>query len=201
MSPRDEDTELIKLCLAGEDKAFAELVEKYQRMVFNIIYHLTGSRSEVEDIAQKVFTKVYFSLSRFRLGQPFAPWLYRITINQCYDELRQRRRRRLILFSEMEQQESNWLENTPGGIHPEPGEVLERAELKAVVRRLLDLLPRHYKAAIVLHDIEGLSYEEVAAIFGCSTRAARLRVFRARMRLKRLFAESAALKRLLDKVK
>jgi DNA-directed RNA polymerase specialized sigma24 family protein len=94
----EDDRRLVEKCQKGDPLAFEELVRKYQQTVFNLAYHYVGYRNEVEDVAQKIFTKVYFSLPKFDLQRPFFPWLYRIAVNQCYDELRRIRRQKTHPF-------------------------------------------------------------------------------------------------------
>ena len=83
----DEDRELVARCRKGDALAFEELVRKYQQTILNLAYHYLGYQKDFEDVAQKIFTKVYFSLPKFDIRRPFFPWLYRIAVNQCYDEL------------------------------------------------------------------------------------------------------------------
>ena len=182
----DDDRELISRCRKGDSLAFEELVKKYQQTVFNLAYHYLGYRSEVDDVAQKIFTKVYFSLSKFDEKRPFLPWLYRIAINQCYDELRHIRRQRTHTFSELSLEESNRIENLIS--QNDSAAILDedREELRAVLDKVLNLLPDQQRLAVVLRDLEAIPYSQIAAILKCSEQAARLKVFRARTRLKDL---------------
>jgi len=182
----DDDRELISRCRKGDSLAFEELVKKYQQTVFNLAYHYLGYRSEVDDVAQKIFTKVYFSLSKFDEKRPFLPWLYRIAINQCYDELRHIRRQRTHTFSELSLEESNRIENLIS--QNDSAAILDedREELRAVLDKVLNLLPDQQRLAVVLRDLEAIPYSQIAAILKCSEQAARLKVFRARTRLKEL---------------
>ena len=93
----DEDRDLVARCRKGDPLAFEELVRKHQQMVLNLAYHYLGYHNDIEDVAQKIFIKVYFSLPKFDTRRPFFPWLYRIAINQCYDELRRLRRLKIRL--------------------------------------------------------------------------------------------------------
>ena len=182
----DDDHELISRCRKGDSLAFEELVKKYQQTVLNLAYHYLGYRSEVEDVAQKIFTKVYFSLPKFDVKRPFLPWLYRIAINQCYDELRHIRRQRTRTFSELSLEDSNRIENL---ISQNDAAVIsdeDRQELRGVLDKVLNQLPDQQRLAVVLRDLEAIPYSEIAEILKCSEQAARLKVFRARTRLKDL---------------
>ena len=180
----DDDRKLVDRCQKGDSLAFEELVRKYQQTVFNIAYHYVGYRNEVEDVAQKIFTKIYFSLPKFDLQRPFFPWLYRIAINQCYDELRRIRRQKTHTFSELSLEETGSIEKLISQ-HDSPQIPDEdRKEMQAILRKMLNQLPDQQRLAIVLRDLEAIPYSEIAEILKCSEQAARLKVFRARARLK-----------------
>jgi len=186
----DDDRDLVTKCQKGDTAAFEELVRKYQQTVFNLTYHYIGYREEVEDVAQKIFTKIYFSLPKFDVGRPFFPWLYRIAINQCYDELRRIRRQKTHTFSELSADETYSIENlisqneTP--VIPDE----DRQEMRALLRKVLGQLPDQQRMAIVLRDLEDIPYSRIAEILKCSEQAARLKVFRARTRLKTLLEKT-----------
>ena len=182
----DEDRLLIIEHRNGDAHAFEKLVYKYQQTILNLVYHYIGSRNDVDDVAQKVFTKVYFSLQKFDERRPFFPWLYRIAINQCYDELRRIRRRRVHSFSELSIEEAAHIEKLISQDKP-PLEAEEKErEMYAILQKILDQLPEQQKLSIVLRDIEGVSYGKMAEILKCTEQVARLKVFRARVRLKAL---------------
>jgi RNA polymerase sigma-70 factor (ECF subfamily) len=182
----DDDRRLVERCQKGDSLAFEELVRKYQQTVFNLACHYVGYRNEVDDVAQKIFTKIYFSLPKFDLQRPFFPWLYRIAINQCYDELRRIRRQKTHTFSELNLEDTGSIENLlrQNEIPPTPDE--DQHELRALLRKMLDQLPDQQRMAIVLRDLEAIPYSKIAEILKCTEQAARLKVFRARARLKTL---------------
>jgi RNA polymerase sigma-70 factor (ECF subfamily) len=182
----DEDRELVARCREGDPLAFEELVRKHQQMVFNLAYHYLGHQNDIEDVAQKIFTKVYFSLPKFDMRRPFFPWLYRIAINQCYDELRRLRRMKIRTFSELSIEESNSVENLISQQEGAPAAVENQKEMVALLYRLLDQLPEQQRLAVVLRDIENIPYFRMAEMLNCTEQAARLKVFRARSRLKSL---------------
>lgn len=182
----DDDRKLVEQCQKGDALAFEELVRKYQQTVINLVYHYIGHRNEVEDAAQKIFTKIYFSLAKFDLRRPFFPWLYRIAINQCYDELRRIRRQKTHTFSELNLDDTGSIEKliSQNDVQPSPDE--DRHELQALLRKMLNQLPDQQRLAIVLRDLETVPYSKIAEILQCTEQAARLKVFRARARLKTL---------------
>jgi RNA polymerase sigma-70 factor, ECF subfamily len=186
----DEDRELVARCQKGDPLAFEELVRKYQQTVLNLAYHYIGCRNDVEDVVQKIFTKLYFSLPKFDVRRPFFPWLYRIAVNQCYDELRHMRRQKLYTFSELSLEEAGDIEKLISQNEVLPDADEDRQEMKALLHRILDQLPDRQRMAIVLRDIEAIPYTQIAAIMKCTEQAARLKVFRARARLKTLMEKT-----------
>ncbi len=188
----EEDRDLVDRCKKGDEQAFEQLVRKYQQTVFNLVYHNIGYRADVEDIAQKVFSKIYFSLPKFDNKRPFFPWLYRIAINQCYDELRRARRRKVRSFTELSLEDADAIERlmSQGQTSPAPAAAEDAQEMHALLYKMLDQLPEQQRSAIVLRDLEDVPYEKMAEIMSCSEQAARLKVFRARARLRDLMEKA-----------
>ena len=183
----DEDRELVTRCRKGDSLAFEELVRKYQQTILNLAYHYLGYQRDFEDVAQKIFTKIYFSLPKFDTRRPFFPWLYRIAVNQCYDELRRMRRLKVRTFSELSTEETNSVENLISQNEASVASDEDRREMFVLLQKMLDQLPDQQRTAIVLRDIEDLPYSKMAEMLKCTEQAARLKVFRARARLKTLF--------------
>jgi RNA polymerase sigma-70 factor (ECF subfamily) len=182
----DEDGELVARCQKGDTLAFEELVRKYQQTVLNLAYHYIGNRNEIEDAAQKIFMKLYFSLPRFDNRRPFFPWLYRIAINQCYDELRKARRQLTHTFTELSLEDAATVERLISQSEMPAHSEENRQELHTLLRKMLNQLPAPQRLAIVLRDLEVIPYAQMALVMKCSEQAARLKVFRARARLKTL---------------
>ena len=195
----EDDSDLIRRCKKGDESAFQEIVRKYQQTVFNVVYHNIGHRGDVEDVAQKIFTKVYFSLSKFDDNRPFFPWLYRIAINQCYDELRRLRRQKVRTFTELNLEDTDRIEALVSQNEIPPSSPQDSKEIHALLLKLLGGLPDRQKMAIVLRDIEDVSYERMAEILNCTEQAARLKVFRARSRLKQLVERALRRKELASR--
>jgi RNA polymerase sigma-70 factor (ECF subfamily) len=180
-----EDRELVRRCHEREERAFEELVRKYQQSLFNIVYRHVGDPAEVEDIVQKIFTKVYFSLAKFDNERPFFPWLYRIAINQCYDELRRMRRRKILRFADLDLRDPQSVEFLLNKAQ-QAGTDENGQDLHALLYLMLDRLPEKQRRIIVLRDLEQVPYEKIAQLLECTEQAARLKVFRARTRLRNL---------------
>jgi RNA polymerase sigma-70 factor, ECF subfamily len=185
----EEDSRLVQQVLAGENAAFEQLVQRHTRKVARIAGSYFSNRDNVEDLVQDVFLKVYQSLDRFRLGEPFEPWLIRITINACYDELRKIRKRREYSLTPPSEEEGQWIEESLHSLRLSPRNPEEQHLVKLVVGRLLDRLPPKDRAALMLRG-EGFSLREIGEALGCSMQAANLRLFRARRNLLKTLREA-----------
>ncbi len=184
------DRQLIERAQQGDQTAFEWLVKKFERKIFGLIYQIIRSPFEVEDIAQEVFTKLYFSLPRFRLEASFEAWLYRITVNQCYDFLRKRKRNAHVMESELSEKDAILFEKFGSITQPLTIDISKRVELQQAAERLLNLLPPKERSLLILKEIEEFSIEELAVIFNASANAIKLRLFRARNFLKSAYEKS-----------
>ncbi len=170
----EEDNVLIKQFLEGDIRGFEMLVRKYQNRVLNIIYSVIGQDGESEDITQEVFIKVYNSLRAFNAKAQFSTWLYRISVNTTYDFLR--KRKHFVSEEEIPEIETRPQEGAAEILH-----IKEREEL---LRKSLEALPFKYRTAVVLKDIDGLGYRQIAKILGCSIGTVESRLYRGRQLLK-----------------
>lgn len=170
----DEDSLYIGQFLEGDEKGFEMLVRKYQDRLLNIVYSLVGRDRESEDIVQEAFLKAYHSLKNFRKESQFSTWLYRIVVNTAYDFLR--RRRRFV-------RDEALLEASPTALES-PREALLSREKEALVQEALEDVPLKFRAALVLKEIEGLSYMEISRVLGCSIGTVESKIYRARQLLK-----------------
>jgi RNA polymerase sigma-70 factor (ECF subfamily) len=188
----EEDKELIRRCQQGDDGAFEGLVEKYQRELLNLVAWNVGGAAEAEDVVQEVLCKVYFSLRKFDNDRPFYPWLRRVAINQCYDELRRVRRRKVVRFTELGERDSRIIERLMATPEEDPAAASAASgeEMRLLMQRVLDRLPEKQRMAIVLRDYKQVPYEEMAEILKCSKQAVRLKVFRARARLRNMITKA-----------
>jgi RNA polymerase sigma-70 factor (ECF subfamily) len=186
----EEDHDLIARCKTGDERAFEDLVHKYQQTVLNLVFHHLGHHADLEDVAQKIFIKVYLALGRFDNKRPFFPWLYRIIRNQCYDELRQLRRSKVRTFTDLSLEEVDTIERLIGQGDVAPRSEDERKELHDLLYSLLDQLPEKQRTAVILRDLEEIPYGQMAEALGWTEQAARLKVFRGRARLKELMEKA-----------
>jgi RNA polymerase sigma-70 factor (ECF subfamily) len=187
----DED-ELIKRCLTGDDDSFETLVRRHSSRVFSIIGSFFRRRDMVEDIAQEVFAKAYFSLATFTLGRSFEAWVAKIAVNACYDHLRAQRRRIEQQLPHETQQEDEWFELQMLEVARDRHASSERQRDAAeIAERLLSKLEPEDRLVVVLIDRDGFSVKEVSEMTGWGQSKVKVRAFRARRVLR------AAMKRLV----
>lgn len=180
------DQDLVRQTLAGEQRAFEVLVHRYQRLVFRVIHGMAPG-AEVEDIAQEVFLRAYRSLGQVRNDSRLGPWLIRIAVNLCYDHLRRLRRRQERFFSELGPEETTVLDRL---VRDESAlSEIDRLFLRDLAERLMGQLAPQDRAVLLLKEREGMETREIARTLGCSETAVRLRLFRARRALRKVFGK------------
>jgi RNA polymerase sigma-70 factor, ECF subfamily len=182
------DSALIESTLRGDERAFSELVRRYQAAVWGTVHRVLGNSSENEDAVQEVFLRAFTALHKFDLKLPFGPWVMRIATNYCIDQLRRKRNRRIQLWSELtEYDQERLLKDFSRNGDWEPSSMEGTEGHARVAQALLDGLNPKYRAAFVLREVEERDYEEVAELLGTSEVAARVRVSRARVELQNKF--------------
>jgi RNA polymerase sigma-70 factor (ECF subfamily) len=184
---RKEDAVLVKDFKAGNRTSFDELVLRHKDRVFNVCYKFLGDYQEADDSAQETFVKVYRSLRRFRFEATFSTWLYRIAVNTCKNKLtssEHRHRKKMVRLDNPGESEG-----TAHGIeirdeNQSPLIELERKERLSLIQKAIESLPIEQKTVVVLRDIEGVSYEDIAHITGDRLGTVKSRLARARLELK-----------------
>ncbi|HET7853256.1 MAG TPA: sigma-70 family RNA polymerase sigma factor [Candidatus Methylomirabilis sp.] len=181
------DQDLVRQTLAGEQRAFEVLVHRYQRLVFRVIHGMAPG-AEVEDIAQEVFLRAYRSLGQVRHDSRLGPWLIRIAVNLCYDHLRRLRRRQERSFSELTEREGMVLDRL---MNDETALAqIDRLALRELAEKVVGQLAPQDRAVLLLKEREGLATREIARSLGFSETAVRLRLFRARRALRKVFGKT-----------
>ena len=180
MTERDVDAELVARVQAGDKQAFDLLVLKYQRKIMRLLSRMIRDQAEVEDVAQEAFIKAYRALPQFRGDSAFYTWLYRIAINTARNWLSSNSRRPSTPSSyENEDGETfNEMDNLTDNTTPE-SELASR-QIAQTVNKAIEDLPEDLRTAIVLREIEGMSYEDIAQSMNCPIGTVRSRIFRAR---------------------
>ena len=178
-----DEKELISLSQKGDIDAFEELVARYERKVYTIAYRYMGNPEDASDLAQETFLKVFKSIDKFRGESSFSTWIYRITANICKDELRKiKRKPQTSLDQEIWLDEGSVIRQVVDE-KPTPDEVFEQKELWNYLQDLIANLSPEYRMVIVLRDINGYSYEEIAQITETSLGTVKSRLNRARKAL------------------
>src|SRR5271167_155391 len=154
--PRVEDRELVRRAQKDDKAAFEELVKRHQSRVFAVAGGILRNREDVEDIAQQVFLKAYFSLKRFDQRAAFSTWLYKITVNECWDLLRKRKVRPLVFESELTEEQAHIYQSTEQKSEFAP-DVSEQMETRQQLDRWLDCLEERDRAMLVLKEVQGFT--------------------------------------------
>ena len=179
---REQEAMIVRKVLQGDVNAFEKLVTEYEKAVYAIAQRMTGNPEDAADMTQETFIKAYNSLGSFRGDSKFSVWLYRIANNVCLDFLRSRSRKPTVSLSvEDDEGEETQLDVADESQSPEL--LLERGLTRDAVRRGLDTLPPDYKQILLLREIQGLSYEEIASALGIDLGTVKSRIFRARKKL------------------
>lgn len=180
MSDREADQALVEQVQRGDKRAFELLVAKYQRKIFRLLSRLIRDSAEIEDVAQEAFIKAYRALPNFRGESAFYTWLYRIAINTAKNYLvAQGRRAPTTTETEIDEAE-NFDEGDQLRDVNTPDSMLLSKQVGEAVNRAIERLPEDLRTAIVLRELEGLSYEEIAETMNCPIGTVRSRIFRAR---------------------
>ena len=180
MSDREADQILVEQVQRGDKRAFELLVAKYQRKIFRLLSRLIRDSAEIEDVAQEAFIKAYRALPNFRGESAFYTWLYRIAINTAKNYLvAQGRRAPTTTETEIDEAE-NFDEGDQLRDVNTPDSMLLSKQVGEAVNRAIERLPEDLRTAIVLRELEGLSYEEIAETMNCPIGTVRSRIFRAR---------------------
>src|SRR5437016_3456222 len=177
-----DDRELVRRAQREDKEAFEELIRRHQHRVFAVAGGILKRREDVEDIAQHVFVKAYFSLKRFDQRAALSTWLYKITVNECWDMLRKKKVRPLVYEADLSEEQARQVISSAekGKEHPD---ISERLELRQRVDRLLEGLDERDRLMLILKEVEGFSIEEIAEVLNLNANTVKVRLFRARRRV------------------
>jgi RNA polymerase sigma-70 factor (ECF subfamily) len=172
--PRDED--LVRRYLEGDADAFADLVRRHERRVYNLALRMTGSEEDARDATQDAFLSALRKLSSFRGEAAFTTWMHRVTVNACYDVLRKKRREPMLDLGGDDRERS--------GPEPTPApDIADASDLSIDVQRALLAVPEDFRVVMILHDVRDLAQEDIASILGIAVGTVKSRLHRGRVAL------------------
>ena len=184
------EPDLIEKARTGDAGAFNQIVLAYRRRILGTISRLIGKPEDVEDVGQEVFVRLYYSLDQLRTAEVFEPWLYRLTVNACYDYLRKAKRRNESRMADLSEQQVIMADSLAGGKQ----ETEERH--KKQTREFMDALFQHVsdedRLLLTLKEVEGLSLKELEGIYRVNENALKVRLFRARQRVLKAYQNAVA---------
>jgi len=177
------DEDLVRASLAGDEGAFRDLMERYKRRAFGVALGIVGDADDAQDVVQDAFVKAYYKLGDFRFGSNFYTWFYRLLVNQAIDRWRKTSRTPTVSFDDA------WVSGETSGseamVYPKtPEELAGNRELAEGISRAVAALPEYHRTVILLREVEGLAYEEIARILDCSVGTVMSRIHYARAKLK-----------------
>jgi RNA polymerase sigma-70 factor, ECF subfamily len=177
-----DDRELVRLSQKGDKEAFEELVRRHQNRVFAVARGILKRQEDVEDVSQQVFVKAFFALKKFDQRSALSTWLYKITVNECWDLLRKRKVRPLVYEADFSEEQSRLYQASENRGADGP-DVVTRLDAKQRVERLLSFLEERDRGMLILKEVEGFAIEEIAELFDLNTNTVKVRLFRARQRI------------------
>jgi RNA polymerase sigma-70 factor (ECF subfamily) len=180
--------ETIERARAGDSGAFNEVVTAYRRRILGTVSRLIGRPEDVEDVAQEVFLRLYYSLDQLRSPEVFEPWLYRLTVNAALDYLRKRRRRNESRMGDLSDQQVMMADAVAGMKHQV--EETEKSKTREFVDSLLSRISPEDRLLLTLKEVEGLSLKELEKVYHVNENALKVRLFRARQRVLKAYETS-----------
>jgi RNA polymerase sigma-70 factor, ECF subfamily len=180
--------EQIQKAQAGDDAAFNQVILAYRKRIMGTIARLIGRPEDVEDVAQEVFLRLYYSLDQLRTPEVFEPWLYRLTVNASYDYLRKQRRRNESRMADLSEQQVMMADASAGG--KANSDQNHRTQVKELLDSLLGSLSQEDQILLKLKEVEGLSLKELEQVYKVKENALKVRLFRARQRVLKVYAAS-----------
>jgi RNA polymerase sigma-70 factor (ECF subfamily) len=181
--PPAEEAELVKRARRGEMTAYDELVRRYQERIYATIYHMTSNHEDANDLVQEAFIKAYRALKSFKGGSSFYTWVYRIAVNKTINFLKQRRNKSHLSLDDMDFNAEHDPELVALVSDKTPRREINLAELQEKLNIAMQKLSEAHRLVVTLHDVQGMSHEEIAKIMDCNIGTVRSRLFYARQQL------------------
>lgn len=183
--PPPDDRDLVRRALDGDESAFALLVRRYERGLYNLALRMVRDAEQARDLTQEIFLRVHRSLARYDPVYPFPSWIYRVGSNLCIDWIRRRRIDTVSLDAPIGGEEDGPTREVAGDL-PDPAELLEKKERRRMISRALAKLPESHRLVLLLRHQRDLSYEEIAVALDVPLGTVKARIHRAREALRRI---------------
>ena len=183
---RDEESRLIKAARRGDEEAYEKLVVEHQKLVYNLALKITGDREDALDVSQDVFLKAYLNLRSFREDSRLSVWLYRLTHNACMDHIRKTRGKNVVSLNQGEEGEAYDVPDPS----PLPYDIAERREVSRRVWEAIGKLPEDKREVLIMREITGMTYAEIASALGVEEGTVKSRLSRSRLALAEILKKS-----------
>lgn len=184
----DEAT-LVKRARQGDMSAYDDLVKRYQERIYATIYHMTSNHEDANDLAQEAFIKAFQALKSFKGGSSFYTWIYRIAVNKTINFLKQRKNRAQLSLNDLDINAEHDPDLVALISDKTPRRDAGLAELQEKLNAAMQKLSEHHRLVVTLHDVQGMSHEEIAAVMDCNIGTVRSRLFYARQQLQALLSD------------
>lgn len=182
------DELLLKRACKGDVQAFEELMQSHESRIYAIALRMMGNREDAQDCAQEAMVRIYRAMGSFKGQSALATWIYRITMNTCLDELRRRKARKVTSLDSLV--DTGWSPTDTGDTPEEHG---LRVEKQAALNQAIQSLPDDMRAAIILRDVKGYSYDEIASILDANVGTIKSRISRGREKLREILSKQSEL--------
>lgn len=184
-----DDRRLVALAREGDLSAYDELVRRYQERIYATVYHMTSNHEDANDLAQDSFIKAFQALKSFKGDSSFFTWVYRIAVNKTINFLKQRKNRNMLSLNDVDLNAEHDPDIVELISHHTPRRNVGLNELQEKLNVAMQKLSEDHRLVITLHDIQGLSHEEISKIMGCNVGTVRSRLFYARQQMQGLLAD------------
>ena len=182
------DPELVRAAREGDMRAYDQLIQRYQGRIYSTIYHMTSNHEDANDLAQDTFIKAYSVLKSFKGDSSFYTWIYRIAVNKTINFLKARKNKYSLSLNDMDFNAENDPDLVAFVSDKTPRRDVALAELQQKLNEAMQKLSEDHRMVITLHDVQGLSHDEIAAIMECNTGTVRSRLFYARQQMQALLS-------------
>ena len=188
-TPIPDEANLVRRARQGDMSAYDELVRRYQERIYATIYHMTSNHEDANDLAQEAFIKAFQALKSFKGGSTFYTWIYRIAINKTINFLKQRKNRAHLSLNDLDFNAEHDPDLVALISDKTPRRDAGLAELQEKLNAAMLKLSEHHRLVVTLHDVQGMSHEEIAEVMDCNIGTVRSRLFYARQQLQALLSD------------